>query len=192
MLETQRTTCGNLRSLQCMSWVVNSGCLVWWQAPFHPDSHVSPSLRFVFIISLGVLYTMFTHFHPPSLSPLHSPSLPTPFCVLAFPRLTSNLCSLYISGIVAFHWSMVNSLGPTFWKKTDSPSHSSYQFPITPGLGVGLHVYHLSKSWDFVWIEFALDSYMCAVTMAVSSHTHLSCYVGGHGLPVVTHCLWLL
>lgn len=40
-------------------------------------------------------------------------------------------------------------------KKTNAPSPSSYQLPIGPQLGVGLHEHLLALCWAFLWLALA-------------------------------------
>lgn len=83
----------------------------------------------------------------------------------------------------------INMSETTILKKTDYPSHSSYQMPIIPQLGVWFHAYlltHPGLSVTWVWAHLTCCHSHCEFRGAIA----LLC-LESHFLEVISHP-WLL
>lgn len=97
------------------------------------------------------MYIILSPFRSPNYSQIH-PFISTQICIF-FKCIKSNLRWLIILGCETFHWSAVNLVGATFWKKTDSSHPSNYWLPKSSWLGEGECTQLSPLCLDLVWLR---------------------------------------
>lgn len=86
----------------------------------------------------------------------------------------------------------IDTPGVTPLRKMDLPSASSNLMPVSPKLGVGLHV-HVSPSMLGSLLVWTCAGPACAATATGSSYVHLPfCVQKNHCFLEVIHYIWLL